>query len=262
MRTKKYWGQHFLTDHNIARKIVASIPSDTPWILEVGPGKGMLTQHLLSLKKDPVKVVEIDNEAVAYLNRTLKNPNLEIIRDDFLKIGLDGLFQKPFTLVGNFPYNISSQIFFKIIQNRHLIQYVIGMVQREVAERISSQPGSRTYGILSVLLQTFFRIEFLFKVSPNVFDPPPAVQSAVIRLTRNERIDLPCDESLFFTVVKSAFNQRRKILKNSLKSFFVNLPEDSTPLQKRPEQLHHDEFIELTSLIEKQLQNGRISISK
>jgi len=262
MHTKKYWGQHFLTDHNIARKIVASIPQDASRpIIEVGPGKGMLTRYLISLISDSLTVIEIDPEAVTYLHKTIHHPGLNIIQADFLSCHIDTMFKNPITMVGNFPYNISSQIFFKILHDKNLIRYVIGMIQKEVAERIVAPPGSKQYGILSVLLSTFFSTEMLFKVSSKVFDPPPNVQSAVIRLTRNNRISLPCNESLYFRVIKTSFNQRRKILKNSLKSFFVNLPAQLEILQKRPEQLHHEEFIELTCRIEERMQNGLTSKS-
>jgi 16S rRNA (adenine1518-N6/adenine1519-N6)-dimethyltransferase len=257
MRTKKYWGQHFLIDPNMARKIVNSIPGHaTAHIFEVGPGKGMLTRHLASLNPDSLTVIEIDPEAVAYLEGTFSHPALRILHGDFLTLDLRMLYDHPITLAGNFPYNISSQIFFRILHHKDLVHHVVGMIQKEVAERIAAPPGSKTYGILSVLLSTFYSVENLFTVSAGVFDPRPNVQSAVIRLTRNNVLALPCDEHLYFKVVKSSFNQRRKILRNSLKSFFVNLPMHLEVLQKRPEQLHHEDFIELTCRIEEHLEKG------
>ncbi len=246
VRPKKSLGQHFLTDQNIARKIVDSLGPGVPDVLEIGPGMGVLTQYLLQRSELNVKVVEIDRESVAYLQQNF--PRLEIISDDFLKADISGLFTGNFCIIGNFPYNISSQIFFRVLYLRDRVQLVVGMIQKEVAERIASPHGSKVYGILSVLLQAFYNIEYLFTVSETVFNPPPKVKSAVVKLTRNNRKALPCDENLFFKVVKAAFNLRRKMLRNSLGNICKNLPEKYA--DKRPEQLTVEDFIELTVLIE------------
>jgi len=247
VKPKKNLGQHFLTDQNIARKIVDSLGTDVPDILEIGPGMGVLTKYLLERPELNVHVVEIDTESVAYLKSVF--PNLEHIwSEDFLKTEIGDRFSGPFSVIGNFPYNISSQIFFRILELRNRIPETVGMVQKEVAERIAAPHGSKVYGILSVLLQAFFDIEYLFTVSENVFNPPPKVKSAVIRLTRNKLVQLPCDEKLFMRVVKTAFNQRRKMLRNSLKEICGNLPEKFA--EKRPEQLAVNDFILLTCEIE------------
>jgi len=247
VKPKKNLGQHFLTDQNIARKIVDSLGAEVPDILEIGPGMGVLTKYLLERPELNIHVVEIDTESVEYLKITY--PQLEHIwAEDFLKADIGGRFSGPFTVIGNFPYNISSQIFFRILQYRNRIPQTVGMVQKEVAERIAAPSGSKVYGILSVLLQAFFNIEYLFTVSEKVFNPPPKVKSAVVRLTRNNIVDLPCNEQLFFRVVKTAFNQRRKMLRNSLKELCASLPEEYA--EKRPEQLTVHEFINLTCAIE------------
>jgi 16S rRNA (adenine1518-N6/adenine1519-N6)-dimethyltransferase len=247
VKPKKNLGQHFLTDQNIARKIVDSLGAEVPDILEIGPGMGVLTQYLLERPELNVHVVEIDTESVEYLKNTY--PQLEHIwAEDFLKADIGGRFSGPFAIIGNFPYNISSQIFFRILQYRNRIPQTVGMVQKEVAERIAAPSGSKVYGILSVLLQAFFNIEYLFTVSEKVFNPPPKVKSAVVRLTRNDIVDLPCDEQLFIRVVKTAFNQRRKMLRNSLKELCASLP--GAYAEKRPEQLTVHEFIKLTCAIE------------
>jgi len=247
VRPKKNLGQHFLTDQNIARKIVDSLEAKVPDVLEIGPGMGVLTQYLLKRSELNIHVVEIDSESVAFLQKNF--PSLKHIwTEDFLKSDFRERFESDFNVIGNFPYNISSQIFFKILELRNRIPIVVGMVQKEVAERIASNSGTKTYGILSVLLQAFFDIEYLFTVSEQVFNPPPKVKSAVIRLKRNDVSELPCDEILFIKVVKSAFNLRRKMLRNSLKGICRNLPGEFA--EKRPEQLSVDSFIELTCKIE------------
>jgi 16S rRNA (adenine1518-N6/adenine1519-N6)-dimethyltransferase len=246
---KKKLGQHFLKDQNIARKIVAGLSSHAcNHVLEIGPGMGILTRFLLEIPGIDLKVIELDAESADYMRVNfpgLKNP---VIHNDFLKVDISGIFPSDFLVIGNFPYNISSQIFFRILDYRHRIPEVVCMVQKEVAERICHKPGSRTYGIMSVLLQTFYHVDYLFTVGPGVFIPPPKVQSAVIKLTRNERTNLGCDEALFFKVVKTAFNQRRKILGNALKSVSDNIPGEFS--SKRAEQLSPEQFILLTCRLE------------
>ena len=212
VRAKKSLGQHFLTDQSIATRIVDALQGSD--VLEVGPGMGVLTQYLLGKN---LKVVEIDKESVAYLEKHYPSLGNGLIEGDFLKMNLSGLFPGQFSIIGNFPYNISSQIFFKILEFRDLVPEVVCMIQKEVAERIAEKPGTKIYGILSVFLQAWYDIEFLFTVGPRAFNPPPKVHSAVIRLTRNSRTSLGCDEKLFRSVVKTAFGQRRKTLRNSLK---------------------------------------------
>ncbi|MBQ8061046.1 MAG: ribosomal RNA small subunit methyltransferase A [Bacteroidales bacterium] len=292
VRAKKALGQHFLTDQSIAMRIVDALQGTD--VLEVGPGMGVLTQYLLKnpsvilseaknlkiveIDKEEaknLKVVEIDKESVVYLKKHFPALGEGLIEGDFLKMDLSGLFPGPFSIIGNFPYNISSQIFFKIIDNRDLVPEVVCMIQKEVAQRIAEKPGTKTYGILSVFLQAWYDIEYLFTVGPGAFNPPPKVQSAVIRLTRNSRTSLGCDEKLFRTVVKTAFGQRRKTLRNSLKPLLANrnlqspncqpqspdcqpLPPDCHPEQSegslasdpifdlRPERLSVEDFIALT----------------
>lgn len=247
VKPKKNLGQHFLTDQNIARKIVDSLGPGIPDILEIGPGMGVLTQYLLNRPDIKLHVIEIDKESVAYLQKNF--PQLtQVWCEDFLKAGIAEKFESNFRIIGNFPYNISSQIFFKVLAMRNRVPEVVGMVQKEVAERIASKHGNKTYGILSVLLQAFYEIEYLFTVSEHVFLPPPKVKSAVIRLVRNNTIALPCNETLFTVVVKTAFNQRRKMLRNSLKEICENVPGKFA--DKRPEQLSVNEFIELTASLE------------
>lgn len=253
VRAKKNLGQHFLKDKNIAQKIVDSLQADhLHKVLEIGPGMGVLTQFLLE-KPYETYVVEIDRESVEYLSRNFPELQPRIISGDFLRMKLEELFDEPFAVIGNFPYNISSQIFFKVLDYRDAVPEVVGMVQKEVAERISAAPGSKTYGILSVLLQAFYTIEYLFTVGESVFIPPPKVKSAVIRFVRNERMNLECDEKLFFQVVKAAFNQRRKTMRNSLKQFIrTDSLKSNSILDLRPEQLSVTDFELLTRMIEQQ----------
>ena len=252
VRPKKNLGQHFLTDQNIARKIVDSLGPEIPDVLEIGPGTGVLTQYLLQRNEINLHVIEIDRESVAYLKQHF--PQLiNIYEEDFLKAGIENRFSEKFNIIGNFPYNISSQIFFRILTVRNRVPEVVGMVQKEVAERIASKHGTKSYGILSVLLQAFYNIEYLFTVGEHVFLPPPKVKSAVIRLKRNSVESLPCDEKLFTSVVKAAFNQRRKMLRNSLRNICGEVPEKFA--EKRPEQLSISDFIEITQLIENLIDN-------
>jgi 16S rRNA (adenine1518-N6/adenine1519-N6)-dimethyltransferase len=246
---KKNLGQHFLKDENIARKIVDSLQTNTN-ALEIGPGMGVLTKYLIP-KCEQLKLIEIDHESVEYLSETYPDIQANIIQANFLKVNSAELFDQEFSVIGNFPYNISSQIFFRVIENRALIPEVVGMIQKEVAERLVSPPGNKTYGILSVILGAFYNMEILFTVNENVFTPPPKVKSAVIRLSRKENYTLDCDEKLFFNVIKTGFNQRRKTLRNSLKSIWTNkLDADNYPIfKKRPEQLGVEEFVALTKIL-------------
>ena len=258
VKPKKFLGQHFLKDLKVAQDIADTVDTfpELP-ILEVGPGMGVLTQFLVK-KERLVKVVEVDYESVAYLREAYPSLEDNIIEDDFLKMNLQRLFGgHPFALTGNYPYNISSQRFFKMLDNKDLIPCCTGMIQKEVAERIAAGPGSKTYGILSVLIQAWYRVEYLFTVSEHVFNPPPKVKSAVIRMTRNEVQDLGCDPKLFKQVVKTTFNQRRKTLRNSIKPILGKdcpLTEDAL-FNKRPEQLSVQEFIDLTNRVEQALKS-------
>uniref|UniRef100_UPI004024F11E 16S rRNA (adenine(1518)-N(6)/adenine(1519)-N(6))- dimethyltransferase RsmA n=1 Tax=Prevotella sp. TaxID=59823 RepID=UPI004024F11E len=256
VRPKKNLGQHFLTDLNIAKRIADTVDAcpDIP-VLEIGPGMGVLTQFLVE-KPRQVKAVEIDDESVRYLNEKFPKLRDNIIGDDFLKMDLRQVFDgKTFVLTGNYPYDISSQIFFKMLDNKELIPCCTGMIQREVALRIASKPGSRQYGILSVMIQAWYDTEYLFTVDEDVFNPPPKVKSAVIRMTRNGVQDLGCDETLFKRVVKTVFNQRRKMLRVSLKPLFnketMPSPEffANDMMTKRPEQLAVADFVELTNRV-------------
>jgi len=243
VRPKKGLGQHFLTDQTIARNIVDALKGTGDGVfdtLEIGPGMGVLTQYLLTRSDVRLKVMEIDNESVRYLLEKWPQLSPVLYEADFLKSNLSKLFPGKFSIIGNFPYNISSQIFFKVLDYKEQIPEVVCMIQKEVAERIAAPPGSKTYGILSVLLQAWYDIEYLFTVGEGAFIPPPKVKSAVIRLKRNDRIELGCDEILFKSVVKTAFNQRRKRLRNSLKPLIANFvaetqlsPDASTPSSKR-----------------------------
>ena len=254
VRPKKSLGQHFLKDLQIAGRIANTIKDYPLPVLEVGPGTGVLTQFLLENNAD-LTVVELDKESVVYLKEHFLQLSGKIIEEDFLKLDLDKLYPGKFCVIGNYPYNISSQIFFKVLDYKEKIPCCAGMIQKEVAERIASKPGKKTFGIISVLLQAWYDIEYLFTVSEQVFEPPPKVKSAVIRLTRNQRTGLGCDEKLFKTVVKTAFNQRRKTLRNSLKPLLGKDCEIySLPVfDKRPEQLSVEEFIELTNLAASQM---------
>jgi len=252
VRAKKHLGQHFLRDLEVARRIAAGLPLDSRTsVLEIGPGTGVLTQFLLQNPLIDLTAVELDGESVEYLNQHY--PLLKVIEADFLKMDLKAIFEDKFCIIGNFPYNISSQIFFKMLDNKEVIPCLVGMIQKEVAERMAAPAGSKTYGILSVLMQAYFKIEYLFTVHEHVFDPPPKVKSAVIRLTRNDVTKIDCNEQLFKTVVKTAFNQRRKTLRNSL----LPLVEKGNPMfadplfDLRPERLDVAAFIDLTNRVEK-----------
>lgn len=252
VKPKKSLGQHFLTDKNIARKIVNSLTGQNyAKILEVGPGMGVLTEILLELPEKEMLFVEIDQYSVDYLKNRFPEIQNRIISADILSIPLTDIFLEPFAIIGNFPYIISSQLFFKILDHRDLVIETVCMIQKEVAVRLASPPGSRDYGILSVLLQAFYTIEYLFTVPPQVFIPPPKVNSSVIRLKRNNTLKLACNEILFKKVVKTAFNQRRKTLRNSLKSMLSDTNTSDSIWQKRPEQLGVDEFVTLTRWIDK-----------
>lgn len=282
VRPKKALGQHFLTDLSVAQKIAdalvvesetvrgatseaGAVSSDNPAaampVLEIGPGMGVLSQYLLEREDIDLKMIEIDRESVDYLLTHFPKASGRVIEGDFLKMNLSYFFPGTFAVIGNFPYNISSQIFFRIIDHKDSIPQVVCMIQKEVAERIAEQPGSKTYGILSVLLQAWYDIEYLFTVGEGAFNPPPKVKSAVIRLRRNSRTELGCDEKLFKTIVKTGFNQRRKTLRNSLKPLIADkaareawTPEQSTDFlsnpvfELRPERLSVEDFIALTKL--------------
>lgn len=251
VRAKKHLGQHFLNDLNIAQKIADSLQYQAyKQVLEIGPGMGVLTQFLLK-KDSEVFVIEIDTESVVYLKTHFPQLNNHIIKGDFLKLPLNEIFKEPFALIGNFPYNISSQILFKALEHKDIIPEIAGMFQKEVAERLASQPGNKNYGIISVLLQAYYDIEYLFTVNEDVFTPAPKVKSGVIRLIRKENQTLDCDEKLFRRVVKTAFNQRRKTLRNALKS--INLVDEKKAepyLGLRAENLSVDDFIQLTQSFE------------
>lgn len=258
VRAKKNLGQHFLKDEGIARKIADTLSVDTlpesarQWdslpIIEIGPGMGVLTKYLMETGRE-LTAVELDSESVEYLARVY--PGLKVTEGDFLKMDLKEIYSGEFALIGNYPYNISSQIFFKVLDYKDQIPVVSGMLQKEVAERICSGPGSKVYGILSVLLQAWYDCEYLFNVPPSVFAPPPKVMSGVLRLTRNSRTSLGVDEGFFKTVVKTAFSQRRKTLRNSLASLIslCKQPPDADLLALRPERLGVEQFIELTRVL-------------
>ena len=251
IRPKKGLGQHFLKDFSVAERIAETVSLFPDLsVLEVGPGTGVLTQFLLKDKRD-LTVVELDSESVEYLNEHYPELKGRIIEEDFLKLDLNSLFPSSFCVIGNYPYNISSQIFFKVLDYKDKIPCCSGMLQKEVAERLASKPGKKAYGIITVLLNVWYDIEYLFTVEPEVFDPPPKVRSAVIRMTRNKRTQLECDEVLFKTVIKTAFNQRRKTMRNSLKSLLGKENEifKDSIFDKRPEQLSVEEFILLTNQI-------------
>lgn len=253
VKPKKFLGQHFLTDLKVASDIADTVDAcpELP-VLEVGPGMGVLTQFIIPKGRE-FKVVEIDFESVPYLHEHFPELGDNIIEGDFLQMDLDAVFGgRPFVLTGNYPYNISSQIFFKMVENRNLIPCCTGMIQKEVAERMAAGPGSKTYGVLSVLIQAWYDVEYLFTVHENVFNPPPKVKSAVIRLTRNSKENLGCDEKLFRRIVKTVFTQRRKMLRNPMKQI---LGKDCPILaeeifSKRPEQLSVQDYIDLTNRVE------------
>lgn len=266
VRAKKSLGQHFLKDLSIAQRIAETLTEGS--VLEIGPGMGVLTQYLLQNPKISLTAVELDRESVEYLNhmkaQSVLHPNdvpdwrrLRLIEGDFLKLNLNQIYPEgTFSVIGNYPYNISSQIFFKVLDYRDRIPVCSGMIQKEVAERLASQPGHKAYGILSVLLQAYYDIEYLFTVDEYVFAPPPKVKSAVIRMTRNSRTHLDCDENMFRTIVKTAFNQRRKQMRNSLQQLAGkgNPILEENIFKMRPEQLGVEEFVELTKLLQ-QCQN-------
>lgn len=263
VRPKKFLGQHFLTHLPTAQAIADTVDAcpDIP-VLEVGPGMGVMTQYLVTKDRE-LKVVEIDFESVAYLREHFPSLENQIIEDDFLKMHLEHTFEgRPFVLTGNYPYNISSQIFFKMLDYRNLIPCCTGMIQKEVAERLAASPGCKAYGILSVLVQLYYKVDYLFTVEPGVFNPPPKVRSAVVRMTRNEVEHPGCDEDLLRRVVKTTFNQRRKMMRGSIKPLLAELDQHckgAAPnhteflaqplLTRRPEQLSVAEFIDLTNLV-------------
>jgi len=246
---KKSLGQHFLTDKNIAEKIVSAIPETPKSLVEIGPGTGMLTGLLLEKKDLETLFVETDREAVDHLISVFPGISDRLVHADFLKTNLKELVNAEYQIVGNLPYNISSQIFFRMLEDRQRLRSAVVMIQKEVADRIRSGPGNKVYGILSVLLQTWFDISYLFTVSENVFHPPPKVKSAVIKLSRNSTDDIGCDPDLYFRVVKAGFNQRRKTLRNSIKQFLSEKDTSAIDhfLSKRAEQLSVEEFIELAT---------------
>jgi 16S rRNA (adenine1518-N6/adenine1519-N6)-dimethyltransferase len=252
VRAKKHLGQHFLKDLSIAEDIVNSLVQTDKYdtVLEIGPGMGVLTQFLIQQKNYTTFPIDVDRESIAFLVEKFPELKGNIIYGDFLKINLNEIVNnKPFAVIGNFPYNISTQILFKVYEYRYQVPEVVGMFQKEVAERVAAKPGNKTYGITSVLLQAYYDVEYLFTVDEHVFDPPPKVKSAVIRLTRNSIEKLDCDEAFFKVVVKTAFNQRRKTMRNSVKAFLNEETKQHPILDKRPEQLSVDEFVMLTNLL-------------
>ncbi len=258
VKPKKFLGQHFLTDLQIANRIADTVDAcpSLP-ILEVGPGMGVLTQFLMKKERE-LKVVEIDRESVPYLQQHFPELQNCIIEADFLQLDLTKVFdERPFVLTGNYPYNISSQIFFHMLEHKDLIPCCTGMIQKEVAERIAASPGTKAYGVLSIMIQAWYDVEYLFTVHEHVFNPPPKVKSAVIRMTRNQSDSLGCDEQLFRRIVKTVFTMRRKMMRNGMKQI---LPKDSPLLEddvfnKRPEQLSVQQYIELTNRVSEELAN-------
>ena len=252
VRAKKHLGQHFLTDKNIAAKIVDSLRPENKYaqVLEVGPGMGILSDFLLQKTELQTYLIDIDTESYEFLQKKYPQLQERLINDDFLEMDFNKIFKEPFGIIGNFPYNISSQILFKVLDNRQQVVEVVGMFQKEVAERCASKPGSKDYGILSVFLQAYYKVEYLFTVKAGVFNPPPKVLSAVIRLTRNDAVELNCDEKLFWQVVKAGFNQRRKTLRNALSSL-INKEKmtDEAMLDLRAERLSVADFVNLTNKI-------------
>ena len=252
VKAKKHLGQHFLTDKNIAEKIVNSLHSTDKYnqVLEVGPGMGVLSDFLLRKTELEIFMIDIDTESFQYLDKKYPNLGERLINADFLQLNFKEIFPGNLAVIGNFPYNISSQILFKVLENRDQVIEVVGMFQKEVAQRCAEKPGSKEYVILSVFLQAYYKVDYLFSVKPGVFNPPPKVNSAVIRLTRNEVSKLDCDEKLFWQVVKAGFNQRRKTLRNALSSIFNKESMGDDPmLDLRAERLSVDDFVKLTNLI-------------
>ena len=251
VKPKKYLGQHFLIDDKISERISEAISKTSKVnLLEIGPGTGALTKFLLHENIDLISY-EVDEESITYLKN--EYPTLKVLNKDILKTDWTKIFEGNYSVTGNFPYNISSQILFKIYENRTKIDEMVGMFQKEVAERVCSGPGTKRYGILSVLIQAFYNVEYLFTVNEDVFNPPPKIKSGVIKITRNNIIELDCDEKLFFRVVKAIFNQRRKMARNSLKSLLGDKKINHVLLSKRPEELSIENFIEITNIIESKI---------
>ena len=249
VKPKKALGQHFLTDQNIAQRIVEQHSPDVDSVIEVGAGTGVLTQYMVQDILGKFHVIEIDKESIAYLQKRFHMLGERLIEGDFLRTDLSQFGKQNMAIIGNFPYNISSQIFFQVLKYKEQVVEVVGMVQKEMAERMAAKEGSKTYGILSVLMQAWYDIDYLFTVHENVFNPPPKVKSAVIKMRRNAVTDLGCDEKLFVSIVKQAFNQRRKTMRNSLRPMLRPEIIDKEVFNKRPEQLSVQEFVELTNLI-------------
>ena len=249
VRPKKSLGQHFLTDQNIAKRIVEQLSPDVETVIEVGAGTGVLTQYMVNDIRDKFYVIEIDHESIDYLKVHFPTLGDHLIQGDFLRSNLSQYGQQNMAIIGNFPYNISSQIFFQVLKYKEQVVEVVGMVQKEMAERMAAKEGSKTYGILSVLMQAWYDIEYLFIVHENVFNPPPKVKSAVIKMRRYATTDLGCDEKLFVSIVKQAFNQRRKTMRNSLRPMLSPDIIENEVFNKRPEQLSVQDFINLTNLI-------------
>jgi 16S rRNA (adenine1518-N6/adenine1519-N6)-dimethyltransferase len=250
VRAKKHLGQHFLTDKNIASKIVNSLKSPCKQVLEVGPGMGILSDFLLQKPELETYLIDLDVESFEFLQQKYSQLGDKLINGDFLELNFHDIFKEKFCIIGNFPYNISSQILFKVLDNRELVTEVVGMFQKEVAERCTAKPGNKAYGILSVFLQAYYQVEYLFTVKAGVFNPPPKVLSAVIRLSRNAVEKLNCDEKLFWQVVKAGFNQRRKTLRNALSSLINKEKLNNEPmLDLRAERLSVDDFVQLTNAI-------------
>ncbi len=256
VRAKKHLGQHFLRDEDIARQIVNSLleVNGGTKVVEVGPGTGVLTKYLFEELKNNFLALDVDRDSVAYLKEHFPKHDSQVILADFLEADLKKIIPGKFNVIGNFPYNISTQILFKALEHRDQIDCVVGMFQKEVAQRIAEKPGTKVYGIISVLLQAFYSIEYLFTVNENVFVPPPKVKSAVIRLRRNETQKLNCNEELFTKIVKTTFNQRRKTIRNSIRPI-INIPDEELPVvfTKRPEQLSVEQFVELTKFVEQKI---------
>lgn len=257
VRAKKHLGQHFLSDEGIAKNIVEALlekDRQSP-VIEIGPGTGVLTKYLIE-EKINFTALDVDAESIAFLKQRYPALSAKFVLADFLEKDMNDLEKVTYNVIGNFPYNISSQIMFKVLEEKHKVHYVVGMFQKEVAERLAEKPGSKTYGILSVLLQAYYDIEYLFTVPAHVFTPPPKVQSAVIRLTRNTTQHLSCDEVLFKNIIKTTFNQRRKTIRNSLRSIFYENGLEHPLLEKRPEQLSVAQFVDLTNYVQGKLKEG------